>query len=172
MITENILNRVGIVLNIVGGLLLAPQLIGLPRIRRAEESAERTIQRIHDSANLRVQDFERKPKGLIELIISVLDMFTPRYWVSKEGIITLVQGTMTLAVLTAGLSIGAHALFGWPLIVVAPVAAVACWLLFFLSFLLMGADWALPIRQWAFAVAFLPLGLGTSFVVSPFCSAM
>jgi hypothetical protein len=156
VITEDILNRVGVVLNMVGGLLLAPQLIGLDRIQSAEEAAERTIQRVHTSASLRVRDFEHKPQTLIEIFLSIFDPFTPRYWVSKAGIIMLIQGTMTLAVLTAGLSFGAHALFGWPLIVVAPVAAVTCWLL---ALLPVWEQWRVPKRQWAFAVAFLPLGL-------------
>jgi hypothetical protein len=40
-VTAEVLNRVGVVLTFLAGFLLAPQLIGLDRIRRVESWAER-----------------------------------------------------------------------------------------------------------------------------------
>ncbi|MDI1464315.1 hypothetical protein QEZ54_25415 [Catellatospora sp. KI3] len=52
--TAVVLNRVGILLNFVAGFLLAPQLIGLDRIRRVEQRIERiSMARLEGALNRR-----------------------------------------------------------------------------------------------------------------------
>jgi hypothetical protein len=64
--TEEALNRIGILLNFAAGFLLAPQLIGLDRIKKAERWAESTAANAHGTAGQRVasrQERERRSAG-------------------------------------------------------------------------------------------------------------
>jgi len=94
------LNRVGIILNFLAGFLLAPELIGIDRINKAEVSLENYIKRLEarilstlEKIGFKTKD--KKDEFLAVLIFgsAVIAMFLIIYWLSsKYGIL---QGIAT-----------------------------------------------------------------------------
>jgi hypothetical protein len=67
------LNRLGIVLNFVAGILIAPELIGRDRIRRAEERIERASEALPNRFGGVLEDeYNPVPEGMSAIVLGVL----------------------------------------------------------------------------------------------------
>ena len=78
------LNRSGIVLNVLAGILLAPELIGLERLRAFEGWLERNLPHLH------------KALGRMRAVLS------PRRWAGPVATATTIGGTVWLAAANLG----------------------------------------------------------------------
>ena len=80
MLSEDILNRIGIVMNFLAGFFLAPELLGLDRIRRVADWAERSTRRLHAAAEENVDaatkfktQFDHRPHNLDEALFAEIE---------------------------------------------------------------------------------------------------
>jgi hypothetical protein len=153
----DLLEQVGIVLNVFAGFLLAPQLIGLSRIRRAEQAAETTMRRLETAASARARALQadiRRPAGFWDAVEMLLLPHRSRLWISVRGMRLLLQGLLILGVPTAALAVAARLSLGWPLFAVVPAAAAISWVLLVPLFLSLGR-----LAPWAWSGLALPFGV-------------
>lgn len=74
----NWLNRIGIILNFLAGFLIAPELIGLDRIRKAEQRLEDSMEKVSEWATKRGRQVRREWQGSP----FVYPPYNPKFYIS------------------------------------------------------------------------------------------
>jgi len=86
------LNRAGIILNFLAGFMLAPELIGLARLQRAEDRIERTLQTMRRVSN-QLTPSELTPNRVV----------TSDFMTVYSGIYFAILGSLLLLTISSGL---------------------------------------------------------------------
>lgn len=89
--SEESLNRVGIFLNFVAGILLTPSVIGLDRIKGIEDWAEKTMRRLQESSQRAVTEYEEVRSRQVSSV----------WWAGKRPGLTRFLGDIVESVVSA-----------------------------------------------------------------------